>query len=110
MTDTELEPETEAHVPLGWRIGVAVLFALLYGWFLFGAASNLVALPALYAAQGYAEYTPWLTLVLGVALPPVLFTAALLIGRRRMLSTRVLALAAGLAATAATSFSLYVLA
>jgi hypothetical protein len=42
--------------------------------------------------------------------PPLLFAAALLIGRRRMLSTRVLVLAAGLAATAATSFSLYVLA
>jgi hypothetical protein len=108
MTGTELEPE--AQVPLGWRLGVAALFALLYGWFLFAAASNLIALPPLYAAQGYAEYTPWVTLVLGVVLPPVLFVGALLIGRRRMLSTRVLALAAGLAAVAATSLSLYVLA
>jgi hypothetical protein len=90
---TAPEPQLDEIPPLGWRIAVAAVFALLYGWFLFTASSNLIALPALYAAQGYAEFTPWVPLVLG---------------GRRILSTRVLVFAAGLAATAATSLALYV--
>ncbi|PZQ89790.1 MAG: hypothetical protein DI534_08370 [Leifsonia xyli] len=109
---TETTEETEVapgYVPLGWRIGLAVIFAALHGWFLFAAASSLIALPALYEAQGYAQYIPWFALVMGVVLPPVLFVGALLLGRRRALSTRVVVFAASLAATAATSLSLYVL-
>lgn len=107
MTDTPLVPDEIP--PLGWRVALAAIFALLYGWFLFTAMSTLIALPALYEAQGFAEYTPWVTLVLGVVLPSVLYAAALGLARHRVLSTRVLIFAAGLAATAATSFSLYAL-
>lgn len=108
-TDTISEPASAASVPLAWRIGVAVVFALLYGWFLFAAVSNLVALPALYELQGVPEYTPWTTLVAGVVVPPVAYLAALVLGRGRALSARVVVLAAGLAATAAVALSLYVL-
>ncbi|MFT4029855.1 MAG: hypothetical protein QM675_08260 [Protaetiibacter sp.] len=108
-TSADAASADAASVPLGWRIGIIVLFAALYGWFLFAAVSNLVALPSLYASQGYAEYIPWAPLILGVVLPPVLYATALLIGRGRMLSPRVVAFAAGLAATAATSLTLYVL-
>lgn len=110
MTAVDETVATPAPVPLGWRIALAVLFAVLTGWFLFAAVSNLIALPALYEAQGYAAYIPWTTLVLGVVLPPAFYLAALLLGRRRMLSARVVLFAAALAATAATSLSLYVLA
>ncbi|MCS0500281.1 hypothetical protein [Protaetiibacter mangrovi] len=110
MTDVDREPAEPIGPPLAWRIGVAVLFAALFGWFEFSAASNLIALPPLYSAQGYAEYIPWTTLVLGVLLPPVLYLAALLLGRGRMLSGRVVVFAAGLAATTATALTLYVLA
>jgi hypothetical protein len=105
---TAPKPQLDEIPPLGWRIAVAAVFALLYGWFLFTASSNLIALPALYAAQGYAEFTPWVPLVLGVVAPPLLYAAALVLGARRILSTRVLVFAAGLAATAATSLALYV--
>ena len=105
---TAPEPQFDEIPPLGWRIAVAAVFALLYGWFLFTASSNLIALPALYAAQGYAEFTPWVPLVLGVVAPPLLDSAALGRGGRRMHSPRVLVLAAGLAATAATSLALFV--
>lgn len=107
MTATPLTPVEVP--PLGWRIGVAALFAALYGWFLFRAVSNLVALPPFYEAQGYGAYIPWVQLVLGVVLPPVFYVAALLLGRGAALSSRVLVFAAGLAATAATSFALYAL-
>ena len=110
MSEQPVTPAPVASVPLGWRIGVAVIFAALYGWFLFSAVSNLVALPALYTAQGFAEYIPWTTLVLGVIVPPVAYLATLLLGRGRPLSARVVVLAAGLAATAAVALTLYVLA
>jgi hypothetical protein len=105
---TAHEPEIDELPPLGWRIAVAAVFAVLFGWFLFTASSNLIALPALYTAQGYGEFIPWVPLVLGVVAPPLLYVAALLFGRRRVLSTRVLVFAAGLAATAAISLALYV--
>lgn len=109
MTDETPAVDAEtAPAPLGWRIAVAVVFAVLSGWFLFGAVSNLVSLPPLYTAQGYAEYIPWTALVLGVVAPPVLYAAALLVSRGRILSTRVVVFAAALAATAATSLSLFV--
>ena len=105
---TAHEPEIDEMPPLGWRIAVAAVFAVLYGWFLFTASSNLIALPALYTAQGYDDFIPWVPLVLGVVTPPLLYAGALLLGRRRVLSTRVLVFAAGLAAAAATSLALYV--
>ena len=105
---TAPQQEIDEQPPLGWRVAVALVFAVLYGWFLFAASSNLIALPALYAAQGFAEFTPWVPLVLGVVVPPLLYVTSLLLGRRRVLSTRVLVLAAGLAATSATSLALYV--
>jgi hypothetical protein len=105
---TAPEPQLDEIPPLGWRIAVAAVFALLYGWFLFTASSNLIALPALYAAQGYAEFTPWVPLVLGVVAPPRLVGAALGGGGRRRRTPRVRVFAAGLAATAATSLALFV--
>lgn len=111
MSDVEQASVTEEQtIPLSWRIVLAVVFALLFGWFEFTAVSNLVALPQLYRAQGYAELVPWATLVVGAVVPPVLFVAALLLGRARALSTRVLVFAAGLAATAATALALYIFA
>ncbi|MBN9606184.1 MAG: hypothetical protein J0G30_06195 [Actinomycetales bacterium] len=90
------------------RVGAlvaALLFAVGYGWILFGAISNLVALPELYRALGIPETTPWALLVAGVALPPVLYAGALLLGRRRATVDRVILLAVGLAAASATAIS-----
>jgi hypothetical protein len=78
-------------------IVAAVVFGLLHLIPLFQGISNLVALPVFYAQLGIGEYTPWWLLVLGVAVPPVAFAAALLLGRRRVVTHRVVLLAVSLA-------------
>lgn len=90
--------------PVG-AIAVAVVFAALGGWFLYQAAGNLMNVPPYFEALGLT--VPWVLLVLGVALPVVLWGAALLVSRRQALTTRVLVHTAALAATAATYFSVY---
>jgi hypothetical protein len=90
-------------------IVVAIVFALLYGYALLQAISNLIGLPGVYELYGIAGSVPWPLLVLGVALPPVLFVAALLLGRKRALTTRGLIFAAGLGTTNALALSLVTL-
>jgi hypothetical protein len=82
-----------------------LLFALLYGWSLFQAISNLSALPAVYDYCAIADATPWPLLVAGVAIPVVLFAVALVLGRGRELFARVLLLAVGFGATSALALS-----
>lgn len=80
-------------------VAVTLAMAVLHLWALFQGVSNLVAVPTFYAQTGLSEFTPWVLLVLGVLVPPVAFTVAVLLGRRRILSNRVLLLAVSLAAS-----------
>lgn len=64
---------------------VALLFALAFGYDTVEAVANLQQLPLLYASSGIEGATPWWLLVVGVALPAVLFAGALWIGRRMRL-------------------------
>ena len=89
-------------------IVLAVVFGLLFAWFLYQAIGNLVNVPSAYEQVGYGDRIPWGILLAGVGLPVVLFAGAAWLGIRRTLSQRVILFAAGLGATAATSFSLYV--
>jgi hypothetical protein len=73
------------------------VFGLLHLWALFQGVSNLIALPGFYAQSGLAAHTPWWLLVLGVLVPVATFVAAVLLGRRRMLSHRVALLVVSLA-------------
>lgn len=79
------------------KIVIPVVFGLLHLWALFQGVSNLIALPGFYAQSGLAAYTPWWLLVLGVLVPVATFVAAVLLGRRRMLSHRVALLVVSLA-------------
>jgi hypothetical protein len=97
-----------APVPLPGRapiILVALLFAALHGYTLWIALSNLIALPGVYELLGIGDAVPWWLLVVGVAAPVLLFTAAMLLARRRSLAHRVLLLAVSLGATNAIALS-----
>lgn len=87
-------------------IVLAVVFGLLYAWFLYQAIGNLINVPPAYDSYGLGDRIPWAILVAGVALPVLLFAGAAWLGLRRTLTDRVLLFAAGLGATAATAFSL----
>ncbi|HWH26652.1 MAG TPA: hypothetical protein VNT53_08425 [Pseudolysinimonas sp.] len=85
---------------------VAVLFALLYGYALWQAIANLIALPQVYEQFGIGAAVPWAVLIAGVLLPPVLFASAVLVGRGRPPVIRALVFAAGLGATNALALGL----
>lgn len=86
-------------------IVVALIFAVLFALAEVTPVSNLVALPAFYEFFGIGDATPWVLLVLGVAIPPVAYVAALLLGRGRPVFQRALMLTVALATTFALQFS-----
>lgn len=86
-------------------IVAAAAFGVLHLASLFQGVSNLVALPAYYEQLGIAAYTPWWLLVLGVAMPPLAYAGALLLGRGRILTHRVALLVTSLAAVNALVLS-----
>ncbi len=88
MSATTQEPGNRAA-----PIVLAVVFAVLFAYPEFQAISNLISYPAYAGPQ-----TPWWLLIVGVVLPPALYIAALLLGRRRPLFSRALILAVGLGA------------
>ncbi|QEO10687.1 hypothetical protein [Protaetiibacter larvae] len=88
-------------------IVLAIVFGVLFAWFLYQAIGNLVNVPHAYAAVGMADRVPWVLLIGGIALPVVFYVGAALIGVRQTLANRVLLFAAGLAATSATALALY---
>jgi hypothetical protein len=95
-------------VPLPGRLSivlVTLLFALLHGYTLLLAISNLVALPGLYELLGIGDAIPWWLLIIGAVTPLLLFATAVLLGRRRTLAHRVLLLAVSLGATNAIFLS-----
>jgi hypothetical protein len=98
----------DAPVPAPGRLSivlVTLLFAVLHGYTLLLAVSNLVALPGVYELFGIGAAVPWWLLVIGVAAPVVLFTTGVLLGRRRSLAQRVLLLAVSLGTTNALALS-----
>jgi hypothetical protein len=84
---------------------VALLFAVLHGYTLLLAVSNLVALPGVYDLVGIGDAVPWWLLIIGVTAPVVMFASAVLLGRWRSLAHRVLLLAVSLGATNAVALS-----
>lgn len=82
---------------------IALLFALAFAYDTVEAVANLQQLPLLYLGSGIEAATPWWLLVAGVALPAVLFVAALWIGRRMRLVPRAGILLVALAVSAQLS-------
>ncbi len=89
---------------------VPVLFGILFAVALVWPVTDLVQAPVFYAAQGIADETPWVLLVLSVALPVVLYVAALLLGLRRPPFERAVIFTVALGTSFALFFSLATLA
>ncbi len=82
---------------------VALLLALGFGYDTVEAVANLQQLPLLYLGSGIEGSTPWWLLIAGVALPAVLFFAALWIGRGMRLVPKAGVLLVALAVSAQLS-------
>ncbi len=94
----------------GWlSLTVAALFGLFYAYDVWEAIGNLLGVPAEYGALGLAGRTPWWLLWLGVAVPPIIFAAAVLFGRRYNVFGKALIFIVGLAVVAALTFAIFAL-
>jgi hypothetical protein len=95
----------------GWlSLAVAGVFGIFYAYDLWEAIGNLVNLPVFYSAFGLdSAQLPWWLLWVGVLIPPAVFAAAFLIGRRHPLSVKALVFFAGLAVVAALSLGVIAL-
>jgi hypothetical protein len=89
---------------------VVVAFAVLFALAEVTPVSNLAALPAFYEYYGIGGATPWALLVLGVAIPVVVYIVAALLGRGRPLFARALIFTVALASTFALEFAVMALA
>jgi len=88
-----------------WVVGVLV--SLLYAWLVVAGIGNIFGLQQMASLLGLGlTGTGWFWLIVGVALPIVVFLLALVTGRRRGAGTRVLVLAAGLALVAAVQLEI----
>jgi len=92
----------------GWlSLTVAAIFGLFYAYDVWEAIGNLFLVPADYAQFMAGDKVPWWLLWLGVALPPVVFALAVIVGRRRNVLGRALIFLVGLAVVAALTFGVY---
>jgi hypothetical protein len=90
------------------RIVVVALGGALYAYPLWSAVGNLLNLPAYYVSQFgiTTEEAPWLLLILAVAAPVAVFSAATLMTWRRGTGALMLALIAGFGVVSATALSI----
>jgi hypothetical protein len=81
VTATEVRPPRSRT---GARIAIAIAFLLAFGWQIFGAVSNLLAWIRLAVlAGGQLTATAWVVLILGIAIPTLVYVVAVVLGRRR---------------------------
>lgn len=90
---------------ISWVAGV--LLVVLYVYATTTAIGNLTGMLGLSGALGTGlSVAGWIWLVAGILLPPVLLAGALLLGRERPAGSRLLLLAAGIAAVAVLQLDL----
>ncbi|WP_210480738.1 hypothetical protein [Naasia sp. SYSU D00948] len=88
-------------------VAVALAFAVLYAWDLVEAVAALAALLDFAAAAGHPLNSyAWLVLGAGIAVPPIAYATALLVGRGRGPLLLAAVLAVGLAASAAVGLTI----
>ncbi|MGO3135253.1 MAG: hypothetical protein ACTIJ7_03760 [Agrococcus casei] len=100
--ETAVAPETRSSDV----VIVYLVFALLFGFSLFMAWGNFQGVPEFYAFMGIAGATPWVLLVAGIVVPPVLFVTGMAIARGRSMMARAGIMLAALAVNAQISLLL----
>ena len=115
MTDapTPAVPETPAEptgilrpqAPIGvMTLVIAAVFGLLFAYFVWQAIGNLIELPKSYEAIGLSSGVPWALLVIGLAIPVVLYVVAFVIALRRPVLDKAIIFLMALSTAAAFSY------
>ena len=103
IESAETEPEHRFGIP---DLVVALIIAFFFVAAIYTALGNLIGVPQALAQASIEAATPWVPLVAAVVVPPVIFVAALLVGRRRTVFERALILVVALAVNGALALSL----
>jgi len=85
---------------------IAAVFGLLFAYFVYQAIANLIELPKSYAAIGLADSVPWAVLVIGLAIPVILYVVAFAIALRRPVLDTVVIFVMALATVAAFGYGI----
>lgn len=107
-TTPSTTPSTTSTRRFGWpSIAVAVVFGLVYAYYLFDAIRSTVVLPAAYenAVGLTVADAPWTLLIIADLIPVVIYVVACVLGRRRSILGRALIFLAGLGVVATLTLS-----
>lgn len=105
------DTKTSARGGIGWLgLAVAILFGIVYAYFLWVAISNFVSVPGEYRALGFDPGAVPGILAIGIAVPPVVFAAAFLVARRQKILGKAVVFLVGLTVTAGLGLSVMALA
>jgi hypothetical protein len=88
---------------IGWvTLLVAALFGLIYAYNVWEGIANLIGVPNDYISHGLKQsQVPWWLLVIGLAIPIIVFFAAFFLGLRRSVWAKALIYILGIAVVAA---------
>jgi len=108
--DDAIDDDTRAAARgrLDWlSITVAVLFGLFYAYDLWEAISNAVSLPQAFALYGFdTTDVPWVLLIVGIVIPPLVYGIAFAVGLRRNVFAKAVVFTVGLTVVAVLSLDL----
>ena len=85
---------------------IAGLFGLVYAYFVYQAIRNIIELPKSYAAIEQSESVPWALLVIGLAVPVLLYVLAFIIGLRRPVLDKAIIFVMGIAVAAGLGYAI----
>jgi hypothetical protein len=114
MTEPEItEPDTVQTEPpvvkqrrITWlTLTIAAVFGLVFANFVYQAIRNLIELPRVYELLETTSPVPWALLIVGLAVPIVLYALAFIIGFRRRYLDQIAVFAMALTVTAGFGFT-----
>jgi len=105
--DEQTAPRRSAKRRFGWvGAAVAILFGLLYAYYVWDAIRSLVELPGYYELLGLSQAdVPWWLLIVILLIPVLAYAAAFIVGRQRNYAAKALIYFVGLTLVAALSLS-----
>ncbi len=83
---------------------MAGLFGLAFAYFVYNAIGNLINLPRSYSTNGFQDAVPWALLVIGLAIPILLYVASFVLAVRRSLLDQAVIYVLGLVTASALFF------
>lgn len=114
-TTTSADARTDTRPRFGWAsLVIALAFGLFFAWDLWEAVNSAIELPRQYAEIEKLGIpvgeVPWTLIIANMLIPPVVYLAALVLGRRRTPFGRAVLFAVGLALVAVLSLDIIAIA